>query len=407
VVTGVRFPTQHPRGRASLARWLGGGTRVLLAVLFATSFFASALCLGQNKRAAAPEHKEPDPVQIRQVSPDIWTAPVLFNGRTYLFQVDTGAAYDVVDVSLIGQLGESAGTVKANVVNASRPLELRKHGEMQIVGGPPLSEMPVGVADLSLSNDLGADIRGIIGMTTLRHYVWKFDSDARVLTVAASSAKLDASHYATAPLLRLGDSPAIVVHYGDRQWFAATLDTGMSGFMSMAQHDLDALQNAGRLTESRRTTRLLTLGGTSSHRSHVIPHLEAWGVRFENADVTGPTQGTYIGREFTRRFSMILDFRDGLFRWHAGKAAGEPLLDIPLGMVMQFRENRLVITHLRDDGPFDVSSLEVGDIITALAGHAGPVSIWAVRERLTRNGRAVLSIERKGRSLVATVSRKP
>jgi hypothetical protein len=109
--------------------------------------------------------------------------PVKFNGKEYLFLLDTGCSHTVFDISLKDKLRKAEGAAKVQTSEGLFSSELFDAPEA-FLGPLNLKDCrKVAIVDTeSISSALGQKYHGIIGMNFLKEYVVQIDFDKEIVS---------------------------------------------------------------------------------------------------------------------------------------------------------------------------------------------------------------------------------
>jgi len=114
--------------------------------------------------------------------------PVELNGKRYRFLIDTGASQTAFDLSLKDELGEPVDTI--DVATAGDDIRLPVFAcPAATIGKLPLREACARVVGFDLTavrEAAGKDIRGIVGMDFLRHWVVRINPDRGRVSLMSS-----------------------------------------------------------------------------------------------------------------------------------------------------------------------------------------------------------------------------
>ncbi|MCP4261621.1 MAG: PDZ domain-containing protein [Planctomycetes bacterium] len=157
---------------------------IILSLFFVTLFLAPARSQESsnisNTKVLAQFNIEKDAKAI--------LLPVEFNGKEYLFELDTGSSHTLFDISLKDKLGKPNKIVKGKT-----PAGLMK---FTLYNAPEAFLGPLNIKDcrtvtvLNLeqaSSALGRKIHGIIGMNFLKKYVVRIDFDKGMVSFLKST----------------------------------------------------------------------------------------------------------------------------------------------------------------------------------------------------------------------------
>jgi len=313
--------------------------------------------------------------------------PVRFEGKIYRFVLDTGCTHNVFDTSLRERLGKPMKTVR--VKTASDPVALKIfQAPGALVGKIDLRYSgPVVAVDLAeLRRVDGRDIRGIVGMRTLRWLAVRLDFDRERLTVFESDGKQHPEWGAAVPIEFTKDLlPLIKATLPDGSVRPVQIDTGDNGsctvegklFSTMvAQKKLkthEALFTDLGKTHRKRSARLgdLTIGKTTYQGLVFDEGLEA-----------------KLGLEFLSRHVVTLDFRGRTMYLRPGRRFDRTDEDDMSGVHIWRISGEVQVHSVDRDSPARQAGIRPGDVVVKMDGRdlGAGVSLWAIRNRLKAGG---------------------
>lgn len=310
---------------------------------------------------------------------DFILLPVTFKGATYSFLLDTGSTYNVFDSSL--PIADS-GTRSRVATPGGEVVMLNAAFARASVGGLSLLALdPVMILDFSkLSEVAGRDIRGIIGMTFLRHQVVRIDFDRGELVIL----KEPPPDSGDVLILREGPGrrPHLDVFLAGVHQTDCLLDTGANGVCSLTERSFRAMSDRGGLTLIGKTL-VETLAGTSTHRVGRIPDLCVGEYRFPRVHVTESGTNS-LGLDFCSRFVMTLDFPHDRIFLKPGKNFGRPDTSDLSGLHLIRQKGCVVIHSVDQQSTAEAAGLKAGDVLAEFDGRkVEDCSLFELRRRLS------------------------
>ena len=155
-------------------------TSGVLLSLFLAGLFPAGCRPAEPARTSAPTVLAQFPIPE---AGDPILLPVSFEGREYLFKLDTASSHTVFDTSLKDKLGKAIKAVK--VKTAAGPIKGELfHAPDAFLGPLNLKDCRrIGVIDIDPGSPVGQKkYHGIIGMNFLKKYVVQIDSDEGLLS---------------------------------------------------------------------------------------------------------------------------------------------------------------------------------------------------------------------------------
>jgi hypothetical protein len=331
--------------------------------------------------------------------------PVVMQARQYLFLVDTGSAFTVVDKSLQGALGDCLGHETLAGATGAKRAEMFGAPSATLAGRPLWGVSKVVCADLSNARAAsGCEIYGVLGLDFLRHRIIRIDFDAGELEFLASvpsdagkAVPIVFSEHCL-PTVRFS-----IEGVSDRMF---TIDTG------------DVEWNAGSV-EQRLLARLFDIGvatdyGTSRSTSFADKWVTAPSARLAETELAGfrhcglvfARSGGFnrLGIGYLSRFAIVFDFPAQQMYLKAGARFDEPWRPDLSGLDMSHTDGKKIVDCVDEGSAAQRAGLKCGDVIEEIDSRsAGTMSIFKIVDILCFPGKHSLSLKRGNERLEAVL----
>jgi len=319
--------------------------------------------------------------------------PVECCGDTLLFLLDTGASICVFDRSLQSWLGTPLGRDYAFTPGGMQAVELFRPPQATVGGRRLDPDEPVMCADLlMLQVGLGADVRGILGMSFLEDMALELDADAhRVRLLRSPTAESEGKGWPMRLDLDPHGAPTVTFVVGDTTKWTPTLDTGC-GFTGIIEYRLcEELLDSGVLREIG-STEQWSLSRSDPARLVVLDSL-AVGPFVERDLNLVRSESSALGLPFLLDYKVTMDFPERtlyLERSHTGQTAAS---GNPAGLAMVRRNGELVVASVAPDSPAELAGVRPGDVILEIQGQlAGAMPVPCAEEKLLVADRDTLKL---------------
>lgn len=311
---------------------------------------------------------------------DALTATVRCNGKLYLFVIDTGCTHVLYDNSLRGALGRpteivaaptASGPVRGEVFTAPAAFL----GTLDLRGPEPQAATPVACFDFSdIRAALELDVRGVIGCSFLRNYVFRIDPDRGKLSFLSEPGP-DAG--VQVPIKFDDNDPRVGVELPGLGKTPFTIDTGLiGGTGSLDAATFGSLSNrmfVKRVGVSDQTD--LGAGARRINELSRIPFLKI--AQFTHTDLVfahHPGEvGNLLGLGFLLRYIVTFDLARRSIYLKPSKIAGKPdrgpaAATDRVGMWIR-RENRgVIVTNVLPGGAASSAGVRRSDILLKVDG---------------------------------------
>jgi hypothetical protein len=375
-----------------------------MKLFFKTSgaVLASALLLTANWVAAQESsqatHVQQSPVEQFSVANDgdVLLLPVTFEGKTFLFALDTGSFLTVYDSSLL--LGQPRQRTRVETASGDKLIELFDSpnatvGKLSLRAGSFVLR-----SDLSLFRQVsGHDISGILGMDFLSRYIVQIDFDSGKLSFLHSASEELGERL---PIYRQKEGPCINVDVpglGRSEKFL--IDTGSTTFGNMKKGPLETLAEGAK---AKKVNWTLTAGlaGVKAQGKWLVECLSVAGVQHRDV-VLLETGDNLLGLGFWSRYIVTFDFPNGMMYLKRSKRPFQPN-DLDMSGLHILRVNGKTVVHSVDEGsPAAASGIRPNDIIMSIAGDsAEQLSMLALRRLLCSDGKELSITIMRGKDMI-------
>lgn len=327
---------------------------------------------------------------------DFLLIPVQIAGKTYDFLVDTGADLSALDDSFRAELTAAA----------RRSITLNGTGDYAFY------EMPAGFVgkskfplppeaiclDLSALRDLsGFDIRGILGMDFLKHHVLRIDFDDGRLSVLRSG---ENSPGAKLKLDYDRNCATVNVRFSPNTSAELLIDTGLRGTYAgtLKSNTFNDLAEIGFLRLAAKPARTINVNGEHYRRKARLASLQLGDFRHGQLGFyEGPLNA--LGLNYLSRYTVTLDFPNGMVYLNPGKRFSEPMQFDMSGILIVSKAGDLLVKEIANGSPAAALGLHAGDRLFEIDGQScADFSVFELNRLLSEDGRRVrISVQRENK----------
>ncbi len=365
-------------------------------------FIDTLVATGQEQVRSAPplEHIWPQSAIARFAVAkrgDVLLVPVAIREIEYAFLLDTGAMTNVLDQSLveeIGPLSRSRRSYPKGVPQTYVFPDAKLSGTNIQVQGDTVS---VNLADMRRVS--GYDIRGVLGINFLQKFVIELDFDAGSVTLFEQTPALHRMPVAIErdPFNR----PIVMIEVAPDDRVPFLIDTGMAspGIGEVAASTFEGLQKAARLRPLETDGKILTISGVVSNRRAQLDVFRFGDYEHHNLRLNAGTLNA-LGLRYLSRYKVTLDLPRHQAWFEPGKRYSNPSVFDASGLVVSRQSGKTTIDWLHPDGPAHEAGIKSGDVLTHINGQeVGAHSLFTIRQALCESGRKLgITVERSGAS---------
>ncbi len=333
--------------------------------------------------------------------------PVTIGNKTYSFLVDTGASITVIDSSIANDVTDSielsslsahyqkdfeniktvSGSIENNDITFLKPVPIS-------IGVKTIGDQEVWVSlDIALvSQAVGMNLDGILGIDTFRQMNWLVDNSAQRLTVmgeAPPSAQFDQCIGYSDSYNR---SPMLNVNYGNNN-ISVLVDTGASnGYFGQefVNHLLHNTQSAVKIPHAALS---VDANGFSRTDEYVLSDLEFNGMPIGDIQISGNAGEQYaLGMDFFSRFQQYAFMPSKMMFCYNADTIEQEWKKPYRTIYVRYANERLEVFY-NPEALITSHGLENGDIILKVNGKTyKPSKIRKLNEMLSYTAKGELSI---------------
>jgi hypothetical protein len=313
------------------------------------------------------------------------TVPLELQEREYLFVLDTGMAYTALDTSLTKLLGQPIGVKEARTL-AGSARSLFFNPPEAFLGALDLRQGgPVTSADLeSIRRATGRDIRGVIGMEFLKHYVIRIDFDSGKLQFRRWDGRSHPEWGTTVHLLQ--PAQADIVPYANARLPGAgnilfCVDSGSAASASMVTEVFAKATDQASTAESFTSTPL----GVRRHRSGRLSSLTLGG--FDHRELVVDEQNSnLIGLDLLSRYVVAFDFPGMKMYLQKGQSFDKPDEFDMSGLHLWSIEDKIIVHSVDDGSPASTAGIKPEDVVLRVGDQSSTPMVLDDLRDILRSG---------------------
>jgi hypothetical protein len=343
--------------------------------------------------AAPPPSEEKGVLERFEIARDgdCLLLPVKFNGTTYQFMLDSGAALNVFDSSL--PLGEAINETEARGAEGSVRVKVFAAPEATVGGLNLKTDEPVFAFDFTkIRQVVGYEVHGFIGMPFLRRHVVRLDFDRGELLVLKEPGRDCGRAFSVAAEGRM---PYLTINFGGDSKQEFLIDTGWSGSSCLARKLFDTALKQEDLAV-RGTTRVESASGTSTIRFGRLKQLafDEFTLRSLLAD---EGEANLLGLGFCSRFVITFDLPNSKVYLNKGKNFDR--VDTPdrSGLHLLRKDGKVVVDSVDRDSAAETAGVKTGDVLVRVDGtKTDEMSMFRLRRRFCAEDKKLPVTVRRG-----------
>lgn len=305
---------------------------------------------------------------------DCLTVPVKFNGKTYLFLVDTGATVTVYDTSLKSYLGKPIKT--ESILTADGKIDMDFFASPNATLGPlnMQTDRFVLCHDFTLMRQiLGKRIYGIVGMDFLKTHLIQINFDLGVLTF------LNGPHFQSplppAPqhpvwgegsVLKYSQQsiPVISAIVSKNTKVAFMVDTGDNSTGSLRKDLFDFLEEKNAF-KSKIPLLSATVNGTKNSYSGCLEYLSLGSFEhhdqyFSRGDLSA------LGLDYFSRYLVTFDFPNQMLYLKKGSDYLRPDYQDMSGLHLIRKDGQVIVHSAQPGSPAEMAGLRTDDVVLTI-----------------------------------------
>ena len=331
----------------------------------------------------------------------------------YLFLVDTGATYHIIDPALQPLLG--AAIQNGTAITSGEVVQVQSFQSPNLtVGGLALNDDdPVVCADLELIRLVtGHDVRGVLGIPLFRQFPIRLDwEQEEIILFAPNTAARE--QWGTALEISFDDlqGPMVTADVGAKKNVAFLLDTGMNGTLTLQRSLFDSLNADGAMRRTGHEV-VATASGVEERAKGRLKQIriDKW---LQHDLLAGQSSGNKLGLRYLRRFSVTFDLPNSRVYLAPSRRFGMRDHGDMSGLRLLRRSGKVVVYQVASDSPASRAGVRDGDVVVSIDHkNAQSLSMAQIRQSLaTGPGRelAVALIREMGenRTVSFTLKEEP
>jgi hypothetical protein len=295
--------------------------------------------------------------------------PATIGGKTYVFELDTGAAMNIVDPALRPFLGAYQGS--ETVDSFGHFIEVKVFEGPSIgIGRWSLPPSRTGVTDLNhFRTQLGVDIRGYIGTNLLKDYSLSLDYDRGTMEILKDSTRTTLGMESIGLSHLNGSTPFIKCNIdgetGESMEFV--IDTGSISYLGLRHESFVSMSESGTIEIDGNGMKSVETGsGRTLHRTGRFTRGTLLGVNLRNTPVDDTNSINTIGLRFLSNFNAVIDLKSARFFYKRRSVSPPIYKSVFQDIGITFPGDRNYIFRLDPRGPMANAGLKVGDHIVGL-----------------------------------------
>jgi hypothetical protein len=359
---------------------------------FITSFgFATFIVLGiaHTVVMAAEDESNKDNFLLYSVpipkNGDAIVLPLTIAGKQMLFLLDTGSTINIFDKSMRDALKTPIGPVKANTEKDNLTVDTYQPPPVQLGHSDLRMGESVACMDLSdLRKAIGFDIRGILGMDSLKHYIVQIDFDAGQATFWSPEKEPESAWGNPFPLYNHQTAIAglpiisIVVDNVPQQFL---VDTG-ANVIRMKKDLIEELRINHELGAFANRVRGATLGGERTDAQYAMKSLTLGPFEHKNL-ICIESKQNLIGLSYLSRYRVTFHFPYGKMYLAKGPRYQEAEHPDMSGLHILRENDNTVVNYIDPDSPSNRAGIRPDDRILQInRQEASQLSLFDLRNIL-------------------------
>jgi hypothetical protein len=291
--------------------------------------------------------------------------PVELNGKKYRFLLDTGASQTAFDLSFQDELGEPIDTI--DVATGGSDLRLRVYACPDAsIGNLPLRAGCANVVGLDLAavrEAAGKDIRGIVGMDFLRHWVVRINPDRGKIALLSSVDEATAG--SPRKLTRVDDSfflGADIPGWGPEKFL---VDTGAVYVSCDLEENLFEWLCHCKTVFGFGTVTYEAASGHVTRRQGRLSQLTMGPFQHHGLLCSAHARLNILGLEYLCRYIITFDFPNETAYFRPAHGFGHREPGSSSGLTVLPQDGQAVVHAVDPTSPADSAGIEPEDVIVA------------------------------------------
>ena len=330
--------------------------------------------------------------------------PLVWNGKTFTFLLDTGTSRTTFDTSLTSELGKPIGRTTARTTTGTIGTDLFLCPDVTVDGLPLSSLESIAVVDLQpLRQATAEDIRGILGADFLQRFVVSIDFDQGLVQFHESlTSQINVEETWLPMQVDPSGRPHVIATIGQQGKEMVLLDTGATGGGTVRAELFDRLVDRGEIASCNNEIGL-TAGGSFTQSSGYLSILQVDRFRPDSPRVARHFESS-VGLDWLSRFQVAIDFPNRRVMLKRGNRFDERFSKATSGFVIIDMGGRKFVTQIRPNSPASAAGLSEGDEVLRIGKEQSyRMDMFTVRKLLTEKvGKVVDLTIRRGSSEFST-----
>lgn len=339
--------------------------------------------------------------------------PVTINNKVYHFLVDTGASITVLDEGIAKEITQETSystlhpfhkEVFSNFKTVQGKIDVKNLKFLKpvsmFIGDEEISDNEIWISNnLSLLTEaIGTNINGIIGIDTFRKFNWQIDNNNKILTISKNSPPISAYSHCIGYSDNYGQSPWIFLDAENNTFLNMRVDTGNT-ISSLGKDSIDYFKNQKeKIIPVKHGIPEVEATGLIQSRHYIITGLQFNGYSLGEMRFSENNNQYLLGLNFLSRLNRY-SFMPGkmLFCYDANSLYKENQYPVRNIGVRYHNENIEIYYNKQSD--IDKYHLKNGDVIIKINDVVyPPKEIEKVRDvlSLTPKGKLIIFIKRLG-----------
>jgi len=360
---------------------------LILSALFATQATAQEISTRSNVLAEVSFEKDEAAIFV----------PVTLAGKKYYFLLDTGATYNVYDLSLKKHLGTPLGGSDVGTVSGTASVSFFNSPEAKLGSLSLKTKEAVVCYDFTmLSYIIGRRVHGIIGMSFLKNNPFKVDFDNHKLTFYKSLKDVKQNGWSPFPV-KFGRKKRPWINGlipGGKLWFL--VDTGDNSNGSLPKQVFDFLVKKEKL-EKLDDTLMRSLNQVITNSEGLLSafYLEPF---IHRKILLSSGFESSIGLNLLKKYSILFDFPQSKIHLKKRKFFRKDVV-CKVGVSLIRKDGKNLVYKIKKSSPAERSGLKKDDVLLSVDGkNSNKFTLFLLRRYLEKPGQVLqLKISRKGK----------
>jgi Aspartyl protease/PDZ domain len=297
---------------------------------------------------------------------EVLSLPVELNGRKYRFLLDTGASQTVFDLSFKDELGAPIDTLEFTTAGDTIRLPLFACPPASI-GKLPMRALCANVAGhdmAAIREAAGKDIRGVVGMDFLRHWVVRINPDRGKVSLLSSVDETAAGF--SSKLTRVDQAfflSADIPGWGPDKFL---VDTGAVGVSCDVEANLFQWLCECKTVFDFGTVTYEAASGRVTKRQGRLSQLTVGPFKHRGLLCSEHSGGNIVGLDYLSRYISTFDFPNEMAYFRPGRSFGHREPGSTSGLTLVSEVGEAVVHAVDPASPAENAGIEPEDVIVAV-----------------------------------------